>query len=153
MVKLMEAIPARARIHSTRELDALVAEHITGEVPEVYWEDAHAVFRFETEYEAIQAMLKLKAQLNLPKVDWDSMTVNQVKSYRPYCSDIVAAWLVIEKISTPLNPLQMHREKGFWHVAFGDHKETISRSSCIAICLAALRSAGFEVEFDQDRIN
>ena len=135
-----------------RELDALVAEHLTGEVPEIYWEDAHAVFRFETEHEAVEAMRKLKAQLNLPKVDWESMAVTRIKSYRPYSSDVSAAWVVIEKISSPANPLQIRREKGRWHVAFGDQVEAVSRSSSVAICLAALRAIGIEVELDHDRI-
>lgn len=149
----MENNPVKVRIATLRELDALVGEHLAGEVPEVYWEDAHAVFRFETEYEAVEAMRKLKEQMNLPKVDWKSMEITQVKSYRPYSSDMAVAWSVIEKINTSLHPLQMYRDKGHWHAAFGDERVSIALNPAVAICLAGLMAIGIEVDVDRDRIH
>jgi hypothetical protein len=130
-----------------------VGEHLMNEVPEVYWEDAHAVFRFETEQEALEAVKRMKMQLNLPRIDWDSMTVTQVKSYRPYSSDVTVLWTVIDKVSTAGNPLQMHREKGEWHVAFGKFRECVSLSAPAAICVAALLTIGVEVDLDRDRVH
>jgi len=149
----MENNPVRVRIATLRELDALVGEHLAGEVPEVYWEDAHAVLRFETEYEAVEAMRKKKEQMNLPKVDWASTEIVQIKLYRPYSSDMGVAWTVIEKINTALHPLQMFRDKGQWHAAFGDDKISVARSSAVALCLAGLMAIGIEVELDRDRIH
>ena len=71
------------KIATLRQLDALVGEQLMNEVPEVYWEDAHAVFRFETEQEALEAVKRMNMKLNLHRIDWDSMTVTQIKYYRP----------------------------------------------------------------------
>jgi len=149
----MDKKPARVRITTLRELDALVGEYLTAEVPEIYWEDAHAVFRFETEQEAVDAMKRMRSQPNLPKIDWESMAVTEVKSYRPYSSEIATAWAVIEKVSGTENPLRMRREKGLWHVAFGNHRECVSLSAPAAICVAGLLTIGVEVDLDRDRVN
>jgi hypothetical protein len=151
----MEKISARVRVTTMRELDALVGEHLAHEIPEVYWEDAHAVFRFETESEAMEAIKKLKTQLNLPKVNWEAVKVTQIKSYRAYSSEIAIAWGVVEKItaSPGRNNLRIRRDKGMWHAAFGDHDESAARGAAVAICVAGLRTEGIEVLFDPDRIH
>ena len=149
----MGKTPSHVRISTLRQLDALVGEHLMGEVPEVYWEDAHAVFRFETEQEALEAVKRMKQQLNLPRIDWDSMTVTQIKSYRPYSSDVTALWSVIDKVSTSENPLHMHRDKGEWYVSFGRFRECVSLSAPAAICVAALLTIGVEVDLDRDRVH
>jgi len=149
----MEKISARVRVNTMRELDALVGAHLTREVPEVYWEDAHAVFRFETEREALEAIKRIKAQPNLPKVNWEEITLKEIKSYRPYSADITTAWSMVEKIITPDNTIRIRRERGMWHVSFGDHTEAVARSAPLAICVAALRTAEIEVLFDPDSIH
>jgi hypothetical protein len=149
----MEKSLSRVRVNTMRELDALVGEHLTGEVPEVYWEDAHAVFRFETEEEALEALKRLKSQPSLPKVNWESVTVTKIKSYRLYSSDIATAWSVVEKIAGAENGLRMRREGGMWHVSFGHHGECVARSASVAICVAGLRTVNIEVVFDPDRIH
>lgn len=143
----------KVRINTLRELDALVGEYITGEVPEIYWEDAHAVFRFETEAEAMEAMKNLRSQPQLPKVDWESIKIKEVKSYKTYSADIANAWVVVEKISSPANYLHLRREKGLWLVSFGNHNETVARSAPVAICIAALRAMVFDVDCDPDRLH
>jgi len=149
----MGGLRAKMKIATLRQLDALVGEQLMNEVPEVYWEDAHAVFRFETEQEALEAVKRMKMQLNLPRIDWDSMTVTQIKSYRPYSSDITALWAVIDKVSTSENPLHMRREKGEWYVSFGKYRECVSLSSPAATCVAALLTIGVEVDLDRDRVH
>lgn len=146
----MAKIPAKVKVGTLRELDALVGEHVTGESPEIYWEDAHAVLRFESEYEALEAMKNLRSHPTLPRVDWESMAVTRVKSYRPYSGELAASWTVIEKMAVSASPLHMRREKGIWHVAFGEDGESTARSAPVAIALAALRARGVEVDFDAD---
>ena len=143
----------RARVNTLRELDALVGMRVTGEQPEVYWEDAHAVFRFETEHEALEALKRMKAQPNLPKVNWEEMTVSRVQLFRPYSSEIAMAWSAVEKVVSPENGLRIRREGGMWFVAFGEREESAARSAAVAICAAALRTVGVDVVFDPDRIN
>ena len=149
----MEKNLSRVRVNTLRELDALVGEHLTGEVPEIYWEDAHAVLRFESEQEALEALKKLRTQLSLPKVNWESVAVTQVKSYRTYSSEIATAWSVVEKISNHDNTLRVWREGGMWHASFGDCGESMARSAPVAICVAGLRTVDIEVLFDPDRIH
>jgi hypothetical protein len=149
----MANLPTRVRVNTLRDLDALVAEHITGEVPEIYWEDAHATLRFESEQEAREALERLKAQPTLPPVNWESMAVTQVKAYLPYSADVVLAWGVVEKIAMSENCLRVRREKGMWHARFGDRAESRARSAPVAICAAALRAVDVEAVFDPDWIH
>jgi hypothetical protein len=148
----MDKATATFRIQSLRELDALVGEHITGETPEIYWEDAHAHFRFESEDEAVETLKKFAKQMNLPVIDWDSMTVVKVKSYRPYSTEITAAWIVVEKLGALGKQMKMWREHAMWHVAFGGDQAARALSSPLAICAAALRAKGVEVGPDLDRL-
>ncbi|HWB58479.1 MAG TPA: hypothetical protein VG733_03265 [Chthoniobacteraceae bacterium] len=150
----MATPPQRARVNTLLELDALVGERIIGEVPEVYWEDAHAMFRFETESEAMDALKRLRSQPSLPRVNWDSLTVSQVKSYRPYSADIAVAWSIVEKATAESgDAFQIRREGGMWRAAFGHREEILARSAPVAICVAGLRAAGIEVIFDPDGIH
>lgn len=143
----------RVRVQTLRELDALVAEHLTGEKPEVYWEDAHATFRFETEQEALDAIKRLRAQPNLPKVNWDSIKMSQIKSYSLYSLEITTAWSIVERIASPENEFRIRREGGMWHASFGTHGERQARSAPVAICVAGLSTVDVDVVFDPDRIN
>lgn len=149
----MEKAPAKVRVNTLRELDALVGEHVTHEVPEVFWEDAHAVLRFESMEEALEAIQRMKSQMNLPKINWEEIKVTEIKSYRHYSSDIPAAWSVVEKLAGPGNDVRMRREKGMWYVAFGERAESPGRSALVAICAAGLLAAGIEAIYDPDRIN
>lgn len=148
----MEKIPAKIRVETLRELDALVGEHIIGETPEVYWEDAHSFFRFESEDEAFVTLKKFAKQLNLPTVDWESMEVVEVKSYQPYSNNIATAWMVAEKLAAQELPMKIWRERGMWRAVFGDGAVATALSAPVAICAAALWTKGVEVTADLDRL-
>ena len=84
--------------------DALVGTHVTGEAPEIMWEDSHGHFQFETEAEARQAIADPYYQQFLPEVDWAKTVVRQVRIFRPYCSDPAAIWAVVDKATTAHGP-------------------------------------------------
>jgi hypothetical protein len=141
---------AQQQIGALRELDALIAEHVTCESPETYWEDSHGFFHFGTEQEARDAIQDRYLQNFLPDVDWTATLIQKVEMHRPYSTELHAAWQVVEKLAA--NPLHMSREQGRWSASFGSRQVAVSRSAPVAICLAALRSKGIEVFVDPDRI-
>jgi hypothetical protein len=138
---------ATLRINSLIDLDGLIGEHVTGETPETHWEDSNSLFRFDTEEEASEAIRNPYYQLFVPDVDWTDAQILRVQHYRPYSSDISAAWEVVEQLSEA-RPLQLRREQQQWLAAFGTAEPVSAPSAAIAICLAALRIRGIEVDLD-----
>ena len=145
--------PNRIRIASVAELDALVGIHITGETPEVMWEDSHGHFQFETEAEALIAIADPYYQQFLPDVDWAKTVVRQVKIYRLYCSDPGEICIVVDKATTAHGPLLTWREQGRWHAAFGSNADAEARTPSVAICLAALTACKIKFDVNHDRID
>jgi|GEM_PF-1302348 len=141
------------RIGSAAELDALVGQHITGEEPEIFWEDSHGQFQFDTEEEARRALVDPYFQRFLPDVDWSQTVVRQVCAYRPYCAEPGLIWLVIEKAAATYGSLVCWRDHGRWRASFGGHPPADARTSAVAVCLAALRACGFDTEVNHDRID
>lgn len=140
-------------VHSVATLESLVGSHIVGEVPEVYWADSHGHFQFETEDEARAAVGDPYYQQFLPLVDWSKTVIEEVRVYRPYCSDAAAVWCLVERATDMHGPLSIARKAGRWWAAFGRSAKRDARTAPVAICLAALEAAGFKVEIDQDRID
>lgn len=145
--------PHRIRIASIAELDALVGVHVTGETPELWWEDSHGHFQFETEEEALIAIADPYYQRFLPDVDWSKTVVRQVKTFSPYCSDASAIWTVVDKATTAHGPLLTWREQGRWHAAFGSNADAEARTPNVAICLAALQACKLKLDVNHDRID
>ena len=143
----------RIRVASAAELDALVGAHVTGEAPEVMWEDSHGHFQFETEAEALQAVADPYYQRFLPEVDWAKTVVRQVKIFRPYCSDPAVIWTVVDKATIAHGPLLTWREQGRWHAAFGSNADAEARTPAVAICLAALQACKLTLDVNHDRID
>ncbi len=141
------------RIVQLGELDALVGAHITTDAPEMYWEDSHGHFQFDTEAEARMALSDPYYQKFLPDVDWAETIIRQVHIYRPYCSDTAVNWRVVEKAAAQFGPMKIWREAGRWHAAFGPHPSAWARTAPVAICLAALGAAGIPVEVHHDRLD
>jgi hypothetical protein len=141
------------RISTAVELDTLVGQRVTGEDPEVFWEDSHGQFQFETEAEARQALMDPYYQRFLPDVDWSRTVVREVRAYRPYCADPAYIWTVVEKASAQWGPMFTWREHGRWRAAFGSHPPADARTAPVAICLAALRAAGVIFDANHDRID
>ncbi len=135
----------RARIASLNGLDELIGRHVLGESPEVHWEDSHSLFRFDSEREAKEAISDAYYQLFLPEADWTSADVQKVQVFKPYSSDAKASWDVVEFMAKE-KPFHLHYNDGSWTASFGDRAKMSSKSALIAICLAALRAKGIEVE-------
>ena len=141
------------RVTSVAELEWLVGTHVTGEVPEIYWEDSHGHFQFGTEDEAKAAVADPYYQQFLPAVDWSRTVIRKVQVYKPYCSDTAAFWQVVEKASEAHGPLSLGRRHGRWSAAFGKGAKKDARMASVAICLAALDVRGVLIEIDHDRID
>ncbi len=140
------------KVASLADIDALVAEYVTHEQPEVHWEDSHALFRFATEEEALNAIRDPYYQLFLPNVDWSMTKVVKVQIYRPYSTDLDTAWRIVEQISDLKNGLQMQRHMGRWIACFGNAMPSVARTAPLAICLAGLRCCGVEIDIDTDQL-
>ena len=145
--------PEPKRVASPADLDALVGVYVTRERPEVFWEDSHGHFQFDTEMEARRAIADPYYQRFLPDVDWSHMLVREVRSFRPYCTDPGANWILVEKATARFGSMLVSREHGQWHVAFGPHVSASARTPAVAICLAALSAAGVAVDVSHDRID
>ncbi len=141
------------QIGSAAELDAFIGQHVTDEEPEIFWEDSHGHFQFDTEEEARRALADPYFQRFLPDVDWNQTMVRQVRAYRPYCAEPALIWMVVQKASATYGPLTAWRDQGRWYAAFGGHRPSNARTASVAICLAALRARGFEPEVDHDRVD
>src|SRR5688572_30652613 len=141
------------RISSIAELNALVGQYVTEEVPEKYWEDSHGYFQFHSELEARRAIRDPYYQRFLMAVDWSKTVIREVQVFRPYAADPEANWQMCEKAILRFGPMRLSREMGRWHAAFGIHAVGDARSPMITICLAALRATGVCFVIDHDRID
>jgi hypothetical protein len=150
----MEILPMRTedanpklRVASLKELDALIGKYLVKETPQVFWEEEHACMRFDSIEEALDAMRDPYFQLFIPEEARANTALKEVQEFRAYSSDLALAWEVVERISPQLEPLHVRCENGFWFATFGTRPEAQSRSAPVAICLAALRAHGMDVDF------
>jgi hypothetical protein len=141
------------RIASAAELDALIGQHITGEQPEIYWEDGHGQFQFDTEEEARRALTDPYFQRFLPDVDWSKTIIREVRSYRAYCAEPGLEWAVVAKATAAHGAVMVWREGGRWFAAFGTHPPADARTPAVALCLAALAACGFQADVNHDRVD
>jgi len=137
----------KLRVASLKELDALIGKYLIKEAPQVFWEEEHACMRFDSIEEALDAMRDPYFQLFIPEEARANTALKEVQEFRPYSSELTLAWEVVERISPQLEPMHVRCENGFWFATFGNHPEASSRSAPVAICLAALRAHGMEVDF------
>ena len=107
------------RITSLAELDALVGQYVTEEVPETYWEDSHGYFQFHSEVEARRAICDPYYQRFLSEIDWSKTVVHEVQVFRRYSADSEANWHLCEKAILRFGPARLSRESGRWHASFG----------------------------------
>lgn len=135
----------RVRIQRLKQLDALVAQHVTGEEPERHWEDEGRNFRFSSLEEALEAMHDPELADYMPPSTSGTVVVNEVTDYPPYSSELVAAWRLVGCFHSTLH---IREGRGGWVAAFGVGLEVSAQTAPLAICLAALRARGVEVEFD-----
>jgi hypothetical protein len=138
------------RVESLAALDALVGRYITGEEPQVHWEDSHAHMRFESADEALEALREPYFQQFIPASVRSATVLQEVQEFLPYSSEFSVAWQVVEKLATPKQSFRIWRDRDAWCAAFGDFPPISARSAPAAICLAALRLRGLEVALSEE---
>ena len=131
---------------SLTELDALVGKHLTGENPLVYWINTQTEFQFDSVEEALDAMSdpffrQLQDRENAP-----TTVLMEVRVFRRYSAELSVAWEIVELLSHCLEALLIRRDGKSWEAAFGDREYSSAPTPPAAICLAALRTRGVEVE-------
>lgn len=136
----------RIRVASLSQLDALVGEHVTGDEPEVAWQDSYGLFRFTSRDEAEEAISNSYYRLFRPDLDWDTATVEEVRLFPQYSSDLMAAWEVVERLGAESRQTEIRRQGDFWRAAFSG-TEAFAATPLMAICLAALRARGIDPIF------
>ena len=136
----------RVRVASLSQIDALVGEHVTGDPPEVAWQDSYGLFRFTTRAEAEEAIHNSYYRLFRPDLDWDIATIEEIRIYPAYSSDLMAAWEVVECLSAESLQTEIRRQGDFWRAAFSG-AEAFAATPALAICLAALHSKGINPIF------
>ncbi|MEP6667948.1 MAG: hypothetical protein ABJF10_02280 [Chthoniobacter sp.] len=141
----------KLRVASLKELDALVGKYLTKETPQVFWEEEHACLRFESIEEALEAMRDPYFQLFIPEDARANTALKEVQEFRAYSSELALAWEVVERISPQVEPMHVRCESGLWYASFGEREESCSKSAPVAICLAALRAHGMDVDFSSER--
>ena len=134
------------RVRSLGELDALVGKYLSGETPRIHWVNTHTHFQFDSVEEALESLDDPFFQQFVQRADAETTVLMEVREYRPYCSDLVVAWELVAHLSHRLEPLLVRREGEKWHGAFGNREFISAPSAPVAICLAALRARGIEVE-------
>ena len=134
------------RVNSLAELDALVGRYLTGETPRVHWVDSHTQFQFDSVEEAVEAVNDPFFQQFVQRDGPPTTVLMEVKEYRRYSSDLATAWELVEYLTHRLEPLSVWHEAEKWEGAFGNREFVAAPSAPLAICLAALRARGVEVE-------
>ena len=131
----------RIRVASLGQLDALVGEYVTGDSPDVAWQDSYGLFRFSTREEAEEAILNSYYRLFRPDLDWDSATIMEIRRFPAYSSDLMAAWEIVERLGAEARQMEIRRQGDFWRAAFSG-TEAFAATPALAICLAGLRARG-----------
>lgn len=138
------------KVESLAALDSLVGRYITGEEPQIHWEDSHAHMRFESVDEALEALREPYFQQFIPASVRSETVLREIQEFPPYSSNLAIAWRVVERIATPRQALQIWRDRTAWCAAFGEFPPISARSEAAAICLAALRVRGLEVALSEE---
>jgi hypothetical protein len=128
------------------QLDGLVGEYVTGDRPEIVWQDCYGLFRFTSRDEAEDAIRHSYYRLFRPDLDWDTATVQEVRRFPTYSSDLMAAWGVVECLGAQSRQAEIRRQGDFWRAAFAG-AEAFAATPALAICLAALRARGIDPVF------
>ena len=93
--------------------------------------------------EAEDAIHQSYYRLFRPDLDWDAATVEEVRHYPAYSSDLMCAWEVLERLSAESRQTELRRQGDFWRAAISG-AAALAATPALAICLAALRTRGIE---------
>ena len=141
----------RVRVTSLLELDALVGKFLTGEKPLVHWVNTQTDFQFDSVEEAVEAMEDPFFRQLQHRASPATTVLMEVREFRRYSAELALAWELVEHLSHSLEPLLVRRDGETWEGAFGSREFISAPTAPLAICLAALRTRGIEVECQFER--
>lgn len=145
-MKRKEDAPRSICVRSLSELDALVGKYLTGETPSTHWVNTHTEFRFNSVEEAIEAVNDPFFRQLTSADEPGTAVLMEVREFRRYSADLEIAWELVWHLSHRLEPLLVRRHGEIWEGAFGSREFIAAPTAAIAICLAALRARGIEVD-------
>jgi hypothetical protein len=134
------------RVASLTQLDAIVGEYVTGDAPDIAWQDSYGLFHFTSREEAQEAIQNSYYRLFRPDLDWDSATIVETRRFRPYSTDLMAAWEIVERLGAEARQTEIRRQGDLWRAAFSG-AEAFAGTPALAICLAGLRARGIDPVF------
>jgi hypothetical protein len=143
--KITSVVPP-SKIVSLDQLDALVGRYVMDDRPNIYWEHTYSHWRFESLGDALEALNDPFFASLVPEGKRASLSVAEVREYPAYSSDVTMAMRVVERLGEERKPLNLASLGQKWTAAFGTDDRVDAPSSSAAICMAALRSRGIEVE-------
>ena len=117
------------RVGTLAELNALVGQYVTGEQPQVHWEDSHAHMRFESVQEGRKRCEIPISGSSFPRTSEPPRSSKEVLEFEPYSTVLTAAWQVVEKVATPRVPLRLWRDRDVWCAAFGEFPPVGARTA------------------------
>ena len=145
-MKRKDEAPRSIRVRSLSELDALVGKYLTGETPCVHWVNNNTEFQFNSVEEAVEAVNDPFYRQLVEHDEPGTTVLMEVREFRRYSTDLAIAWELVWHLSHRLEPLLVRRNDEIWEGAFGSRDFVSAPTAAVAICLAALRARGIEVE-------
>ena len=145
-MKRKEDAPQTVRVRTLGELDALVGKYLTGETPCVHWVNSNTDFWFDSVEEAVEAVNDPFFHQFARPTDSTTTVLTEVRVFRRYSTELSLAWELVGYLTHGTEPLLVRRAGETWESAFGDREFIAAPTAPMAICLAALRTRGVEVE-------
>jgi hypothetical protein len=143
---LISSMVPPAKIASLDQLDALVGRYVMDDEPTIYWEHTDPHWRFDCLSDALDALKDPFFASLVPKARRDSLSVAEVREYPAYSADPAVALKIVERLGLDRRPLTLAPCAHRWVASFGADERVAAPSPSMAICLAALRARGIEVE-------
>ncbi len=141
------------KIESLEQLDAMVGRYVMHDSPEIYWEHTCSHWRFDNLSEALDALNDPFFAKLVPEGSRRDPAVTEVREFPPYSKELPVAMKVVERLSGEQYPLQLCAAGRCWCACFGEDDQVEAASAAVAICLAALRSRGIDVDLaDNDEL-
>lgn len=148
-VKTQKAAPP-VKVASLDQLDALVGRYVMDDSPRVYWEHKHSQWRFDSLGDALNALDDPFFNALVPEAQRENLAVTEVREFPPYSGDLGEAIRVVEQLGAERKPLTLCPAVQKWVASFGESERVEAPSPAVAICMAALRMRGLEVELARD---
>ena len=136
----------RMRVAALSQIDALIGEYVTGDPPEVAWQDSYGLFRFSSRDEAEEAISNSYYRLFRPDLDWESATIEEIRRFPAYSTNLMSAWEIVDLLGAESRQIEIRRQGDSWRAAFSS-SEAFAPTPSLAICLAALRARGIDPIF------